>query len=83
VACGRHRGTGLAGEYTVGHKLAQLIAEDFFGDLAEFLVQLGEAPRAEGEMPEDLNLPFAGKDVDSRLNGTAVVIFHACNLSMA
>ena len=67
---------GRPAKHTIAFELAELVGEDLLGNLRKSAADFGKAPRAEGEMPEDLDLPFAGKDVDGSLNGTAVVIFH-------
>ena len=51
--------------------------ENLFADAWQKIAKLGEASRAEGKMPNGLNLPLATQDVYGRLNRTAVVSLHA------
>lgn len=66
----------MASDNTVRFELTQLVREDLLGNLGDFLPELGKTARAEGEMPKDLHLPLAGKDIDGSLDRTAVMVFH-------
>lgn len=70
-------------ENPVALELAQLVGQYFLGNFGELATDLREAAWSEGEMPEDLNFPFAGKNVDGSLNGTAVMVFHGFYLQPA
>ena len=67
---------GRAVKNAVALQLAQLVGQDLLRNSRELAADFGKAPGAEGEVPEDLDLLFAGKHVDGSLNGTAVVVFH-------
>jgi hypothetical protein len=73
----RRRGVrDLAMDDAVGFHLAELRGQDFFADAGEKIAKLREALRAEAQMPDGEDFPFAADDIDGALHGTAVVIFH-------
>jgi hypothetical protein len=68
----------MASHQTVFFELAQLLGEHFFGDRFQLLPDFREAPRPEGEMPENLHFPFAGNQINRCLDGTSVMVLHRC-----
>jgi len=73
---GRRGGRDLATDDAVSFKLAELGGQDFFADTREKFPKFGEAFRAEAQMPDSEDLPFAADGIDSSLHGAAVMVFH-------
>jgi hypothetical protein len=72
---GRRGVRDLAMDDAVGFHLAELRGQDFFADAGEKIAKLREALRAEAQMPDGEDFPFAADDIDGALHRTAVVIF--------
>ena len=73
----RRRGMrGHSVDNTILLQFTELRGENLFADASQKIAKFGEAPRAEGKMPNRLDLPLATQDVYSCLNWTAVVSLH-------
>jgi hypothetical protein len=65
-----------ASDDAVSFKLAELGGQHFLADAQEKLAKFGEAFRAEAQMPDGENLPFAADGIDGSLHRAIVMIFH-------
>ena len=77
---GRRIVRGFASDNAIFFEFAELCGQDFFGDAGKKIAKLGETLRAEGEIPESENFPFACEDVEGGFDGTTVVLLHVCDL---
>ena len=66
----------LPADNTVGFELAELCGQHLLADAGKKITKLREPLRAEAEMPDGKDLPFAANCVDRCRHGTAVVVFH-------
>ena len=65
-----------ARNHAIALQLPELIGEHLLGNLVQLLAEFRKPPRTKRKMPQDLDLPFSGHDVNRGLNGTPVMVLH-------
>jgi hypothetical protein len=73
---GRRGTRDLATDNPVSFEFAKLRGQHLFTDTQKKSAKFGEASRAEAQMPNGKDLPFAADGIDGCLHRAAVMIFH-------
>src|SRR5713226_2047751 len=63
-------------DYAILFQFSELGSENFFTDAAQKIAEFGEAQRTKRKAPHSLDFPLTAQNVDSRLNGTAMMDLH-------